>query len=555
MTFVPLHVSGSCVLPDDVLYRHMDAAIARGLPEITQLTPPHDRFVCLVASGPSVATQLDVIKKMQKSGTPVVGIKDAHDWLIQQGVTPDYAVAIDPQESRSYCFTPTKGVRYMIASQCHAAMFDRLQGMDVTIWHPYITKDQKRPEKRMLIGGGTTSGLRAISLFYVMGYRHFALFGFDSCLDSGVLRVNGDLPKPTDAISEVRAGNGKTYYCNPSMALQAQHFQKYFDCIPDAQFYGFGDGLIQDIIRQREEQLTALHEAYTHREKPNDRVSFIHGGGPSMASYRYRAEIPAKETGASINDLTAGTLVFAKPTPEDLWEMGKAKARGARVIVDFCDDHFDWMHYQEALRLADLVTCPTEKMAEIIKGHGREAVVIPDPYEYPELLPHCDGTNLLWYGHAVNRASLQRILPDLDGYPLRVVSNFGGTIPWSPETMLREFVTADMVVIPKTDEYKSCNRAIEATRQGCFVVAEPHPSLNHFPGIWVGGIKEGIEWARQNPQAARQWTQSAQEYVKARFSPQTVASAWRSVIQSGLTLDVEKSDGLAGSMSISNPGT
>jgi hypothetical protein len=43
----------------------------------------------------------------------------------------------------------------------------------------------------MLIGGGTTSGLRAISLFYVLGWRHFALFGFDSCLTGDMLRING----------------------------------------------------------------------------------------------------------------------------------------------------------------------------------------------------------------------------------------------------------------------------------------------------------------------------------------------------------------------------
>jgi hypothetical protein len=65
-------------------------------------------------------------------------------------------------------------------------------------------------------------------------------------------------------------------------------------------------------------------------------------------------------------------------------DMARAKARGAWVIVDFCDDHFDWVHYKEALRIADAVTCPTETMAKIIKEHGRDATVIGDPYEYPE---------------------------------------------------------------------------------------------------------------------------------------------------------------------------
>lgn len=546
MTFQPLNVVGSCVMDDQSLIGHMEAAIARGLPEIRSQEPAKDGVVAIVASGPSVAGQLSVIKKMQQSGTPIVGVKDAHDWLIKNGVKPDFALAIDPQESRARIFTPTEGVKYLIASQCHAAMFDHLQGMDVTIWHPYITKGQKRPINRMLIGGATTSGLRAVSVFYVLGYRHFALFGFDSCLKEGVLRVNGSGPKEGHQLTEVRAGNGKTYVCNASMALQAQDFQSYYDWLPDAHFYGFGEGLIQDIIRQREEQLNELHAIHEKKALRNNRVSFIHSGGPEMASYRYRAAVPAKELGASLNDLSADTLVFAKPTPQDLWEMGKAKARGATVIVDFCDDHFDWLHYREALRLADIVTCPTEEMKARILAQAEKPVhVIPDPYEYPELLPHCAGVNLLWFGHATNRHSLERVLDEVQGYPLLVISNFPGAMPWSKETMLQAFPNADIVILPKTDDYKSPNRALEAIRQGCFVVAEPHPSLEGFP-VWIGNIKEGIEWARQNPQLAKDKTLEAQRFVTERYSPQTVASAWRSVIQSPTTLDAAKSTGTDG---------
>ena len=547
MEFVPLHVSGQCVMDDESLFGHMEAAIARGLPEITEQKPVLEKgFVALVGSGPSVATQIKTLQEMQSKGTPIVGIKDAHDWLIRNGITPDYGLAIDPQESRSHIFTPHKGVKYLIASQCHKAMFDALEGRDVTIWHPYITKDQKRPKDRMLIGGGTTSGLRAISVFYVLGYRHFALFGFDSCLDSGKLRVNGDSPKSKDPISEVRAGNSKVYYCNPSMALQAQHFQRYFDCIPDAQFYGYGDGLIQEIIRQREAQLDDLHAIHAGKRAGNGQVSFIHSGGPDMASYRYRAAAPAKWLGGSINDFTADTLVFSKPVPQELWSIAKAKASGQTVIVDFCDDHFDWMHYQEALRLADVVTCNTEKMAERIRGLDKKAIVIPDPYEYPEVVPHCRGTCLLWYGHHVNRVGLERILPDLEGHPLRVVSNFAGAIPWSQETMLREFAIADIVVIPATAEYKSNNRTLEAIRQGCFVVAEPHPSLTDIPGIWVGNIKEGIEWARQNPLEANQRTLEAKAHVRDTYAPQILAAAWRSVIPLRSTSEAVGSTGMDG---------
>jgi uncharacterized Rossmann fold enzyme len=249
MSFLPLKITGQCVSDDDTLFGHMDAAIARGYPQVTQALDPKEGKIVLVASAPSVRGQLELIKKMKADGLPIVAIKGAHDWLINNGVIPDYALAIDPQEHRIAFYKPNKAVNYMIASQCHQALFDNLDGHNVTLWHPYIKKGQDRPKNCMLIGGGTTSGLRAISLFYVLGWRNFELFGFDSCNDGAELRVNGDGLKDGDKLIEVRIEpQGEPFYCNAAMALQAEHFQTYYDYLPDATFTGHGHGLIQAII-------------------------------------------------------------------------------------------------------------------------------------------------------------------------------------------------------------------------------------------------------------------------------------------------------------------
>ena len=543
MSSLPLKITGKCVAEDDILFANMDAAIARGYPQVTEAQAAKTGAILLVASAPSVKGQLELIKKMKAAGSPIVAIKGAHDWLIENGVTPDYALAIDPQEHRIAFYRPQPSVHYMIASQCHPAMFDNLDGYQVTLWHPYVKKGQDRPKKSMLIGGGTTSGLRAISLFYVLGYRQFELFGFDSCNDGELLRVNGDGLKDGDKLIEVKIDpDGETFDCNMSMALQAEHFQTYYDYLPDATFNGHGRGLIQAIIKKREQNMMELGSIIDGKDELNERTSFIHWGDKNAASWRYRAKIPAGDW-ASQNDLTADALIFAKPQANELMDMARAKARGAWVVVDFCDDHFDWLHYQEALRLADAVTCSTTEMAKRIKELGRDAIVISDPYEYPEMPPHCNGVNLLWYGHHVNRESLQRILPDLEGYPLRVVSNFDGAIPWSKETMLEEFARADIVVIPATAPYKSANRAIEAIRQGCYVVAEPHPALEGFP-IYIGNIKEGIEWTKQ--QNMNKLISKAQKFVTAEFSLQTLIDKWKNATRRPTTLDAEKRNGTVG---------
>lgn len=543
MSSLPLKITGKCVAEDETLFANMDAAIARGYPQVKEAQSAKTGAILLVASAPSVKGQLELIKKMKAAGSPIVAIKGAHDWLIDNGVMPDYALAIDPQEHRIAFYKPQPSVHYMIASQCHPAMFDNLDGYQVTLWHPYVKKGQDRPKNCMLIGGGTTSGLRAISLFYVLGYRQFELFGFDSCNDGDLLRVNGEGLKEGDKLIEVNIEpQGETFYCNTAMALQAEHFQTYYDYLPDATFNGHGRGLIQAIIKKREQNMMELGGIIDVKADLNNRTSFIHWGNKNAASWRYRAKIPSGDW-ATLNDLTADTLIFAKPQASELMDMARAKARGAWVVVDFCDDHFDWLHYQEALRLADAVTCSTTEMARRIKELGRDATVIADPYEFPEMPPHYAGTNLLWFGHHVNRDSLQRILPDLEGYPLRVVSNFEGAIPWSKETMLEEFARADIVVIPTTASYKSANRAIEAIRQGCFVVAEPHPALKDFP-IYIGNIKEGIKWTKQ--QNMNELISKAQRFVREEFSPQILIDKWKSATRRPTTLDADQRNGTVG---------
>jgi hypothetical protein len=249
-------------------------------------------------------------------------------------------------------------------------------------------------------------------------------------------------------------------------------------------------------------------------------ISFLHAGGPQMASYRYRVQIPAKSLDAEINQYPADILIFAKPMPHEVELARRAQAEGSKIVADFCDDHFDEWHYEEMADIADLVTCATPVLAE---RADHPAYVVPDTYELDELEPHCAGGRLLWFGHKLNSYS---IVPFLDLEDLRIVSNTKGAIPWSTDTVEFELQCADIVLMPATAAYKSPNRTLEAIRSGCFVVAEPHPAINDFP-IWIGDIKEGIEWAKQNPSKANEMTKVAQAFVREKYSPEIQANAWR----------------------------
>lgn len=261
-------------------------------------------------------------------------------------------------------------------------------------------------------------------------------------------------------------------------------------------------------------------------------ISFIHHGDPTWASYRYRAAMPAKVLGASLNDPTADVLIFSKPMPEDVRVADEARRDGRVVIVDLCDPHFERPEYLALVMRAQMITCPTEVMAQAISQWLRKdppLSVIPEPYEFVEQAPHAERGDLLWFGHAVNRASYASAVQQLG--PVRAVSNFAGAVPWSVPTLAAELTWAGIVVLPRTEDYKSANRAVEAIRAGCFVVAEPHPAIAEFDGIWIGSLSNGVSWARHDPDHANAWVRAAQTFVRQRFAPETIAAQWSRVIQ------------------------
>jgi hypothetical protein len=110
---------------------------------------------------------------------------------------------------------------------------------------------------KLAIGGGTTSGLRAINIGYILGFRHFTLYGYDSCNRAdGVKRFTGDKAGQTIDIW-VGGPTGKKFNCNLAMAQQANEFQKIYEVMGDVNIEAYGPGLIAEILRVRRERAMA----------------------------------------------------------------------------------------------------------------------------------------------------------------------------------------------------------------------------------------------------------------------------------------------------------
>lgn len=242
------------------------------------------------------------------------------------------------------------------------------------------------------------------------------------------------------------------------------------------------------------------------------------------ASGRYRGSIP-RHALEGFNP-KGNWLVIGKHD----WDWEQETKGYEKVVFDVCDDHFGTSrdaHYKNAILRADVVTCNSLEMARVIMMNtGREAFVIPDPYEQREEPPRISD-KLLWYGYKRN---LPDLMPYLHKLSVEVVTDMDGFTKWSPKEIDRAFSQAGLVILPTGRSMaKSANRAIESIRRGLFVVAGYLPAYSDL-GIYVGNIYDGVDWALSHKMEALKRIKDSQDYIREEYSPKRIATLWMKAI-------------------------
>ena len=250
----PLEITVQAAGTPEEICSNIRSALARGLPELTLAPITHDGTMVLVASGWSMPDYIDEIRAHKAAGRPIISIKAAHDFLCQNGVIPDMWVNLDPRDRTNGIQHANDKTVYCVASRCPPVTFDHLAGKKVLLWHSWAEGPELQTigSSKLAVGGGTTSGLRAINIGYVLGFRKFILYGYDSCNRAdGVKRFTGD---KTGYSIDVWVGGptGKKFNCNAAMAQQANEFQKLFEVMGDIEVEAVGPGLIAEILRCRQ---------------------------------------------------------------------------------------------------------------------------------------------------------------------------------------------------------------------------------------------------------------------------------------------------------------
>lgn len=217
--------------------------------------PAHGRRALLACYGPSLAANIDILKKYADGGGDVVSVSGAHDFLIEHGIVPKYHVECDPRAHKADNIkAASPGTTYMLASSCHAAMFDKLEGADIRLWHIAAGEHTVRLIKEMgekpgtVIGGGSSVGLRSIPLLYALGYRDFAVFGMDSSFSDDGKQWAGKHAGKLKQVRPARVGD-RMFMTSAVMVGYACQFFELVQKVDDITWELIGDGLLQEMAK------------------------------------------------------------------------------------------------------------------------------------------------------------------------------------------------------------------------------------------------------------------------------------------------------------------
>ena len=242
------------------------------LPEFKKIKG-NNKPIALVGGGPSVKNHIEEIKKHKT----IICCGSPHDFLIENKITPTYAVICDPDPvSINYFQKLDTEVKYLVASSAHKTLIDHFKESQVVLWHchsdDYNGKIENIEVDYQAIGGGCTVGLRSICIAMMLGYTNIHFYGFDSCLSEGDIsypyEISTEEEKATmKDVYTIKVGDlsglkghEKEFRCYGYQLAQAYHFKQFYQNYGNSFNPTFhGEGLLPELmkmIRQEELQKT-----------------------------------------------------------------------------------------------------------------------------------------------------------------------------------------------------------------------------------------------------------------------------------------------------------
>jgi hypothetical protein len=245
------HITSIAAMDDIRRNENVRRNCKRILKRVQDGIEPHNLVANLVCFGPSLAQTWPALLNRQD----VYCVGAAHDFLVSKGIVPYASIDCDPRARVVDQITPHADVRYWLASCVDPSYIQKLRGFDVSLFHLHNGDNSAafvwdiEPDAWLLVGGSSV-GLRSVSLLYARGYRKFAIHGMDSSY-LGIDEYAGShvSQKPKSLIRVRPEGSKRWFNSNPTLIDYARQFLSLQPCWQGSSFELQGDGLLQEMVK------------------------------------------------------------------------------------------------------------------------------------------------------------------------------------------------------------------------------------------------------------------------------------------------------------------
>ena len=208
--------------------------------------------IAIVGGGPSLKETLPELRKFKH----VMVCGSAHDFVVEQGIIPRWCVVCDPDPvMANYLRRAHMHTKFLVASQCDAAVFEELKDRNVVLWHCGGDKKDNdtiwNTESTLVVGGGTTVATRAMIIAMCFGYSNQHLFGMDTCVRGDTTHAYhvGESIGPLFPI-RLASEDGPEFMMAKYHVAQLRDFKLVLKLFGDrVRFTVHGDGVLAELMR------------------------------------------------------------------------------------------------------------------------------------------------------------------------------------------------------------------------------------------------------------------------------------------------------------------
>jgi hypothetical protein len=303
-----------------------------------------------VCFGPSLNDTWEKVKDFKF----IISCSGSHKFLVERGIIPTWHAEVDPRAHKTLLIgPPQKEVEYLIASTCHPKLFDHLEGFNVKLWHVFDNQEdaiRTLPAGEWAVTGGSSVGLRALTLARFLGFTDLHVFGMDGNQGASGKHAAEHPNQPKD--STPCEYNGKTYLTTASMLECARTTWHELDQMPDVRALFYGEGLVQAMAKDYKpkpkkdamigfNKPPLISEEYRELNARLHRENLAYGVGGGKHA-KVVEKLAAKLKTRSVLDYGAGKQYLAKALPFPIWSYDPAfpeiaeAPRPAELVV--CSD-------------------------------------------------------------------------------------------------------------------------------------------------------------------------------------------------------------------------